>query len=185
MATNEVPGANPANGDELAMGCWAESPDGSLLRVESTENGEIIYVVFDTAKARPIEYRDIMGEQEFKRRYTAPPRGDSVIEWKWHDKIAFPWHTVIKRGAEDGARYASADDLIDDARDIQESRARLQRTREDETDAAMIARMRRLTGREITEADLRRRSQQGTSRETRRLALGIARLLEEHFGDRL
>lgn len=34
MSTNDVPGANPVNRDVLAMGCWAEHEDGSLILVE-------------------------------------------------------------------------------------------------------------------------------------------------------
>jgi len=31
MSTNDVPGAKAANNDALAMGCWAEHADGSLI----------------------------------------------------------------------------------------------------------------------------------------------------------
>lgn len=31
MATDDVPGANPANADVLCAGCWAEHDDGSKL----------------------------------------------------------------------------------------------------------------------------------------------------------
>ena len=50
MSTNDVPGANPANRDELAMGAWAEHADGSLIFVESTEGGTCIYEVFDLSE---------------------------------------------------------------------------------------------------------------------------------------
>lgn len=31
MSTNDVPGAKTENRDVLAMGCWAEHEDGSLI----------------------------------------------------------------------------------------------------------------------------------------------------------
>lgn len=54
MSTNDVPGANPKNADVLAMGCWAEHEDGSLIFVESVEGGTVVYSIFDIApKGKP------------------------------------------------------------------------------------------------------------------------------------
>lgn len=37
MSTQDVPGANRANRDQLASGCWAEHEDGSLLFVKARD----------------------------------------------------------------------------------------------------------------------------------------------------
>lgn len=50
MSTNDVPGANPVNGDKLGMGCWAEHQDGSMILVEGTEGNRVIYSIFDMAR---------------------------------------------------------------------------------------------------------------------------------------
>lgn len=120
MATHEVPGSNPANNDELAMGCWAEHEDGSLLIVNSTEGGDVIYEMFDVSKDPPISYRDVMKESDFKS-YFSWKSGDSgkgkkkklfkglkpgQEKWLWHDKTAFPWDRVVDEHS--GQRYASA-----------------------------------------------------------------------------
>src|SRR5437868_2055043 len=106
MATTDVPGANPANGDQLKMGCWAEHSDGSLIFVESTEGGRVVYSIFDMSKMPIIEYRDAMPEDTFKKTFS---RRDGnllirTINWTWHDKTPFPWDRVIKAGALDGGR---------------------------------------------------------------------------------
>lgn len=179
MSTNDVPGANPANGDALKMGCWAEATDGSLIFVESTEGGRVIYSVFDLADNRVIEYRDALNEQDFKDRFTTPPQGSSRIVWTWHDKTAFPWDRVIKNGARDGGRLASAQDMIDQGQDVAASRQRI-------TSAAeQVATDRNLTGREAIEAALRQRAQQfgGFDRQTvSKLVTGIKKLLDDTFG---
>jgi hypothetical protein len=53
MSTNDVPGARAENHDQLAIGCWAEHDDGSLVLVESTEAGRVIFSVFDLALQLP------------------------------------------------------------------------------------------------------------------------------------
>lgn len=131
MSTNDVPGAKGANLDILAMGCWAESPDGSLLFVSSTENGRVIYSMFDV---RPdgavVEYRDAMPQRDFEIAFTwkadkakAKGKASTVpdIRWTWHDKTPFPWDRVIKQGARDGVRYASAADQLSDAERVRRS----------------------------------------------------------------
>lgn len=118
MSTNDVPGHKASNGDTLAMGCWAEHSDGSLMFVESTEMGRVIYSVFDMAKSPVIEYRDAMPEVNFKRMYSYG--GGSGETWTWHDKTPFPWDRVIKEGARDGMRYASARDQMNAAERVAE-----------------------------------------------------------------
>lgn len=106
MSTNDVPGANPDNDDELGMGCWAEHDDGSLIFVESTEGDRVIYSMFDMAKTPPIEYRDAMAQPTFEKTFSYGNDLDEV--WTWHDKTAFPWDRIIKAGIPDGTRHAFA-----------------------------------------------------------------------------
>lgn len=118
MSTNDVPGFNNKNNDELHMGCWAEHDDGSLIFVESTENGRIIYSIFDMSKSPIIEYRDAMTEKEFKSQFSW--KGNN-IKWTWHDKTPFPWSKIIKQGAKDGMKYASAHDQLTAAEQVAKS----------------------------------------------------------------
>jgi len=62
MSTNDVPGHNPVNNDELRSNCWAEHDDGSLILVQSTEGGRVIYMMFDLSVEPVVEYRDAMPE---------------------------------------------------------------------------------------------------------------------------
>ncbi len=121
MSTNDVPGANPRNGDELAMGCWAEHDDGSLIFVESTEVSRVIYSMFDMSKEPPIEYRDAMPEASFKKTFSWDPKSTKSEKWVWHDKTPFPWDRIIKNGFPDGGRLASADDVMTAAERVAES----------------------------------------------------------------
>jgi len=125
MSTNDVPGAKSYNNDELAIGCWAEHNDGSLILVESSEGGRVIYSVFDISKAPPVEFRDSMPEQGFKDHFTWDPdnKNDDQIKWVWHDKSPFPWDRIIKEGIPDGVRHACAHDLITSANRVAESRS--------------------------------------------------------------
>lgn len=127
MAHDDVPGFKPENRDTLAMGCWAEHEDGSLILVESTEGGRVIYLIFDVSglKKRPprplVEFRDAMPEAAFKREFSWSA-GRTKDKWTWHDKTAFPWDRVIEMGATDGVRHASADDQISAAERVRRSR---------------------------------------------------------------
>jgi hypothetical protein len=120
MSTNDVPGAKPGNRDELAMGCWAEHQDGSLLFVESTESGRTIYSLFDLSKDPIVEWRDAMMEGAFKHTFSWKT-GDKD-RWTWHDKTAFPWDRIIKIGAKDGLRHVSADAIETAAERVRKSR---------------------------------------------------------------
>lgn len=97
MSTNDVPGANPANNDELRMGCWAEYEDESLIFVYSTEMGRVVYTIFYVSESPVVEYRDAMPEAQFKDQFSWDPDDDSV-KWTWHDKMPFPWDRVIRAG---------------------------------------------------------------------------------------
>lgn len=114
MSTNDVPGANPVNADVLAMGCWAEHEDGSLIFVESTEGNRVVYSMFDMSKDPIIEYRDAMPEVSFKKTFSWEPdskkakKKSTNEKWTWHDKTPFNWDRVIPHGAQDGTRLASA-----------------------------------------------------------------------------
>jgi hypothetical protein len=120
MSTNDVPGANPANYDELAMGAWAEHTDGSLIFVESTEGNRVIYSIFDMSKDPIIEYRDAMPEISFKNTFSWKPDGKNE-KWVWHDKTPFPWDRIIKSGFPDGGRMASAGDILTAAERVAQS----------------------------------------------------------------
>jgi hypothetical protein len=122
MSTNDVPGANPRNGDELAMGCWAEHTDGSLIFVESTEANRVIYSMFDLSKDPIVEYRDAMPEASFKKTFSYDPTAKtrSTEKWVWHDKTPFPWDRIIKH-FPDGSRLASADGMMTAAERVAES----------------------------------------------------------------
>lgn len=121
MSTNDVPGNNPSNNDQLAMGCWAEHDDGSMIFVESTEAGRVIYSIFDMAKAPPIEYRDAMPEATFKKNFSWDPKNKKSEKWTWHDKTPFPWDRIIKAGATDGGRPAAAEHILNAAERVAES----------------------------------------------------------------
>lgn len=133
MSTNDVPGNDPDNADELHSGCWAEHDDGSLIFVTDTENGRVIYSMFDMSKEPIQEYRDSMAEERFKKFFSwndADPynkvgkKGKKTVpkeKWVWHDKTPFPWDKIIKHGATDGPRYASATDLLTAAERVAQS----------------------------------------------------------------
>jgi len=96
MATNDVPGANPANNDTLHEGCWAEHEDGSLILVQGMqpEDNRVIFSVFDLAKG--LEYRTAMPENNFKSRFSWKPSDPKSAKWTWHDKTAFPWDRIMQ-----------------------------------------------------------------------------------------
>lgn len=121
MSTNDVPGYNPAHRDELAMGCWAEHEDGSLILVESAEGGYVVYSVFDLDVDPIIEYRDKMAEGAFKKAFSWPT--DTGDKWTWHDKTPFPWDDVIGAGVKAGPRHADADALMSAASRVAKHRA--------------------------------------------------------------
>jgi len=122
MSTHDVPGYNPVNNDKLAMGCWAEHKDGSLILVEGTEGDRVIYSMFDTTQAPIMEYRDAMPESVFKKAFSWKS-GDSINneKWTWHDKTPFDWNRVIKAGGKPGLRYAIVDDQISAAMRVAEA----------------------------------------------------------------
>lgn len=119
MATHDVPGHNPSNNDELKAGCWAEHSDGSLIFVQSTEGGRIIYMMFDTLTDPITEYRDAMPEKGFKETFSWKNVND--IRWTWHDKTPQPWDRIIKSGAKDGLHFASADEQLSAAAKVARS----------------------------------------------------------------
>lgn len=113
MATHDVPGANPANNDKLAAMAWAEHADGSLILVESTEGGRVVFSVFDTSQDPILEYRHALMEDDFKAKFSWKS-GNQVTadKWTWHDKTPFDWDRVIKAGAQPGLKYPSAGDQL-------------------------------------------------------------------------
>jgi hypothetical protein len=136
MSTNDVPGLKDTktgkskHNDELAMGCWAEHDDGSMIFVESSEDGRIVYSVFDLADVEVIEYRDSMSELGFKKAFSYVADADDddddgddfATPWTWHDKTPFPWDRVIAMGGRDGGRPASAEHVLNAAEKVARSR---------------------------------------------------------------
>jgi hypothetical protein len=116
MSTDSVPGYDPANRDELKYGCWAEHEDGSLILVEGTEGGYVVYSVFDASEKPVMEFRDRMAEGAFKREFSW--KGGDDERWEWHDKSEFPWDRVIGSGARGGTKFADADDLMSAAQRV-------------------------------------------------------------------
>lgn len=153
MSTNDVPGANAGNNDELAMGCWAEHADGSLILVESTEANRVIYSVFDMSRDPPFEYRDGMPETSFKRTYSWDPAGKKALneKWTWHDKTPFPWEKIIKQGHTDGPRMPAAEHVMNAAERIVATRAR------HSTAAERVAEELHLRGEELDRSDFEHR----------------------------
>lgn len=117
MSTNDVPGANPRNGDALAMGCWAEHADRSLIFVESVEGGRVVYSLFDLSRDPPFEFRDAMPESDFKSSFSWPNKAGE--RWTWHDKTPFPWDRVMQDFPA-GTRIASAGAMTTAAQRIAE-----------------------------------------------------------------
>lgn len=135
MSTNDVPGARSSNNDVLAMGCWAEAEDGSLLFVKSVEGGRVLFEMYDLAENPITQYVDGMTEIEFKKLFSydskktdiTTGRGKKVpmTKWTWHDKTPFPWDRVIKSGAKSGTTFAHAGDLIAAADNVRKSQTRV------------------------------------------------------------
>jgi hypothetical protein len=115
MSTNDVPGFGEASSDVLAMGCWAEHEDGSLIFVKSTEGQRIIYEMYDVNSSTVVQYTDAMLEDAFKKQFSwtnKEKNNKKNTKWSWHNRTLFPWDKVIKAGVKDGIGYASAGDQL-------------------------------------------------------------------------
>jgi hypothetical protein len=128
MSTYDVPGYNPANADTLRALCWAEHEDGSMILVESTENGRVIYSIFDLSgknKIPPtpiIEFRDAMPEKGFKKIFSWNPKKQGSEKWLWKDKTPFPWDRIIEENSKDGVRHVNVEDQLNAALRIAKAR---------------------------------------------------------------
>lgn len=132
MSTNDVPGANAANADVLAAGCWAEHDDGSLLFVKGSEQSQVIYELYDLDQQPPVYYQDAMREDAFKRAFSFPPVGTSPEKWTWHDKTPFPWDRVMKTFNKPRPVHADVNDQMSAAARVADSlRLRTQKMTED------------------------------------------------------
>lgn len=132
MSTTDVPGAKPENHDRLAMGCWAEHEDGSLIFVNGVEAGTVIYSIFDIDPMlpEPVEYRDAMPESGFKVQFSWSKDKLQRDKWTWHDKIPFPWDRVMSN-FPGGTKAVSANDMISAAKRVAESlKLRAEKVRE-------------------------------------------------------
>jgi len=115
MSTQDVPGFGCAVRDELAIGVWGEHPDGSLILIEGVEQGRVVFSMFDMEPTPPIEYRDSLPEDQFKRQFSFSS-SDSIVKdgWQWHDKTQFPWNKIMDN-FPDGTRFPSADVIMNEA----------------------------------------------------------------------
>lgn len=128
MATQDVPGANPANADQLRAGCWGEHHDGSLIYVKGTEGGQVVYEIFDLAIDPPVSYNDALREDAFKQTFSYPPTGSAADKWMWHDKTPFPWSRVMKTFDKPRPAHADVHDTLSAAARVAQSlRLRAQR----------------------------------------------------------
>jgi hypothetical protein len=122
MSTNDVPGMNPKNRDELHAGCWAEHKDGTLLYVLGTEDQRVIYMIFELEdKKNPVEYRDTMDIRKFQREFSYNARDPKSILWTWHDKTEFPWDRILGK-FKSGVRPVSAKKQIEEAERVRRSK---------------------------------------------------------------
>jgi len=120
MSTHDVPGANKANHDVLTAGCWAEHEDGSLLFVKGTEQGQVVYELYDLAQDPPVYYQDAMTDTTFKDQFSFRA-GISDIDWVWHDKSPFPWSRVMRTFERPAPLHADVQDMLSAAARVAES----------------------------------------------------------------
>ena len=108
MSTADVPGFDKKNNDKLAMGSWAEHEDGSLIFVQATEGGRVIFEMFDPTMQDQM-FRHAMPEKDFKEKFSFKS-GKSIADqkWTWHDKTVFPWDRVIQSGVKPGVHFRDA-----------------------------------------------------------------------------
>jgi hypothetical protein len=125
MSTNDVPGHNPAHGDTLHAGCWAEHDDGSYVHVQSTEDDVVVFEVFDTTRTPVDSYRGTMSETQFKRQFSWDPKNPKSVKWVWHDRTPFSFKPIIAKGLQPGSRPAMATDLLAQADRVRSSADRL------------------------------------------------------------
>ncbi len=121
MATPDVPGANPANGDTLHDNCWAESAEDtkSLILVHQVEGNRVIFSIFDPSHDPCLEYRHAMTEADFKKQFSWAP-GKQAGKWIWHDKSKFPWDRAIRFGLKEGVKVSTLDETLTHAQRLAE-----------------------------------------------------------------
>jgi len=157
MSTHDVPGANPNNGDILKVGCWAECED-SLLFVKSAEGDRVIFEVYDLSHEPIVYMQDAMRIADFKEQFTwdrskKGGKGLKAIPWVWHDKTAFPWDKVIKRGLQAGAQVADVEEDLKRADKVKAARKRLKTRRRKETEDESALEPHDVKDAEVMEAD--------------------------------
>jgi len=116
MSTNDVPGHNKVNNDELSRKCWAESADGSIIEVWGIDNGVTWFHIYDPTNAE-FHYRTGMPTDEFKKQFSWDPKktGPLAVKWTWHDKTDFPVRRVIEMGIKEGFHKTFAADVMSTA----------------------------------------------------------------------
>jgi len=188
MSTNDVPGFNPKNLDTLHGNCWAEHADGTLIHVLATENGTVLFDLYDPSTRPPTDYRDAMPQAEFEKKFSWNAKDPKSVKFTWHDKTVFPWDRIL-RYFNQGVRAASVRTQLSDAarvRGVQKkhmgkkktsrSRARampvdqiaedLDEAGTQETVAQQIARERALTGQPVAHADVAHRAEREVPKGT-------------------
>lgn len=175
MSTNDVPGARAANRDVLAMGCWAEHEDGSLILVLSTEGGKVVYELFELSGQEKYGYKHAMPETRFKKNFSwdATKQAKEVPneKWTWHDKTPFPWERVMKEISKPVPEHVSATAKVSAAKRIIDSLKR---------------RGEKLEGEKLSEESLNHMVDQESFPGAKRIVKGIARALSafaEEMGD--
>lgn len=124
MSTNDVPGFNPNNNDDLHGGCWAEHADGTLLYVLGTENHRVLYELFDLSDPKDtVEFRDAMPQKQFEKDFSYDAGNSSSVKWTWHDKTLFPWDRIMKNFKQ-GVKPVAAETVIEQADKIKRVRKR-------------------------------------------------------------
>lgn len=153
MSTNDVPGMNPRNRDELHAGCWAEHEDGTLLYVLGTEDWRVIYELFELNDPRdPVEYRDTMELRKFQKQFSYNASDPKSIKWTWHDKSEFPWNRILET-FKPGVRPVSAKKQLAAADRVKKAKRKYAKSRA-KTVAQVIAKDRNLAPTPLQHADL-------------------------------
>lgn len=181
MSTMDAPGYGTAISDTLALGCWAEHKDGSLIFVASVENHRVIFEIFDLSAGRVIEYRDAMSEVDFKSKFSVSSPDKIIGPWTWHNRTAFPWDKVIAAGSPAGTRLASAQDVLDHAAEIHASRDRLLNA-DNKSAAEQVAADLGIQGHELLLNELQDIIRRRVNRPMRRLAREISDAISRRFG---
>jgi hypothetical protein len=163
---------------------WGEHKDGSLIFIASVENHRVIFEIFDLSVGKVIEYRDAMSETDFKRKFSwSSPDKLKAGPWEWHNRTPFPWDKIIAAGFPSGTRLASAQDVLDHADNIRQSRARLLDNNGDNRSAAQqVADDLQVQGTELLADEIDSLVRRYVRRPMRRFASELTDMISRRFG---